>query len=90
LVLDDDAQMAKFDSSPYHVIIFDEIYFTSIKMLSAIKRYADEHPDKIILGTGDTCQLEPIDSLTNNLDPTEYADHCIDTIFPNSYLFNNK
>jgi hypothetical protein len=35
-------------------------------MLARIKRFADANSDKIILGTGDKDQLEPVGELTNN------------------------
>jgi hypothetical protein len=43
---------------PYDTIVFDEIFFSSIRKLARIKRYCDEHPDKIVIATGDTSQLE--------------------------------
>jgi hypothetical protein len=52
-------------------------------MLARIKRFADANPDKIILGTGDKDQLEPVGELTNNKDSIAYMEHCILTIFPN-------
>ena len=59
----DDAtqRMAKFDDSKYNVIVFDEVYFANITMLAKIKRYSENNPNKIILATGDTNQLETID-----------------------------
>ena len=79
----EESQMSKFDDSSYDVIIFDELYFSSIDMLARIKRYAELNPDKIILGTGDKDQLEPVEKLTNNKDSIAYMEHCILTIFPN-------
>ena len=52
-------------------------------MLARIKRFADANPDKIILGTGDKDQLEPVGELTNNKDSIAYMEHCILAIFPN-------
>ena len=59
----DDAtqRMSKFDDSAYDVIVFDEIYFANVQMLAKIKRYTENNPNKIILATGDTDQLETID-----------------------------
>ena len=82
--------MLKFDSSPYDVISFDELYFSSIDMLARIKRFADANPHKIILGTGDKDQLEPVGELTNNKDSIAYMEHCILTIFPNYIIKRNQ
>ena len=73
--------MAKFDASEYTVIVFDEIYFANIRTLARIKAYCDANPDKIIIATGDTAQLECIDLISNNIEYDRNMDHCIDTIF---------
>jgi len=82
----EDTKMNKFDDSKYDVIIFDELYFTNIDMLRRIKNYVDNNPDKIILGTGDQDQLEPVEQATNIKDPISYIQNCIYTIFPNYIL----
>jgi hypothetical protein len=79
--VDFDAVMSKFDSSAYDVVVFDEIYFSCIKKLAKIKQYCDLNPDKIIIATGDTQQLEPIEKLSNQINYDEYADHCVNSIF---------
>ena len=80
--LTEDTKMAKFDDSPYDTVVFDEIFFSSVRKLARIKRYCEEHPEKIIIATGDTCQLESIDCITNQHDYDEYYNRCIDLIFP--------
>ena len=57
--------MSKFDDSQYDTIVFDEIFFSSIRKLARVKRYCNEHPDKIVIATGDTSQLESIDCIRN-------------------------
>ncbi|MFM7980639.1 MAG: hypothetical protein ACKPKO_15100, partial [Candidatus Fonsibacter sp.] len=80
-----------FDDSDYDVIVFDEIYFADIHMLSRIKKYSETNLDKIIIATGDTNQLETVSELSNTISYAEYADHCIDTMFSNSiFLTINK
>ncbi len=79
----EETKMLKFDDSAYNVIIFDELYFSNVAMLGHIKRYTESNPDKIILGTGDKDQLEPMGDMTNNKDLVSYMEHCILTIFPN-------
>ena len=49
----EDSKMATFDDSPYDTIVFDEIFFSSVRKLARIKRYCDEHPDKIVKATGE-------------------------------------
>jgi hypothetical protein len=81
IAVDLDVMMSKFDSSAYDVVVFDEIYFSCIKKLVKIKQYCDMNPDKIIIATGDTKQLEPIEKLSNQINYDEYADHCVNSIF---------
>ena len=60
-------------------------------MLAKIKRYSEENPDKIIIATGDTNQLECIDLISDQIKYDQYMNHCIDTIFENNiYLTENK
>ena len=80
--LNAEQQISKFDASAYDVVVFDEIYFANIRMMARIKKYSDANPDKIILATGDTDQLECIDLISNNINYDEYMNHCIDIIFP--------
>jgi hypothetical protein len=61
----EDSKMAKFDDSPHDAIVFDEIFFSSVRKLAGIQRYCDEHPDNIVIATGDTYQLESIDCIAN-------------------------
>ena len=73
----EDSKMAKFDDSVYDTIVFDEIFFSSVRKLARIKRLCDEHPDNIIIATGDTNQLECIDCITNQRDYDEYYNRCV-------------
>ena len=83
--------LPKFDDSQFDVIVFDAIFFGDIRMLGRIKRYSESHLEKIILATGDTCQLEAVETLSNTKSFDEYSNHCIDTFFSNStYLRENK
>ena len=61
------SKKSKFDASEYDVIVFDEIYLANIRMLARIKAYCEANPDKIIIATGDTAQLECIDLISNNI-----------------------
>ena len=81
IAVDHDVMMSKFDSSSYDVIVFDEIYLSCIKKFAKIKQYCEAYPDKIVIATGDTKQLEPIEKLSNLIDYDEYADHCVNSIF---------
>ena len=84
-------RISKFDDKPFDVIVFDEIYFASVRMLAKIKRYSEVNPEKIVLATGDTDQLEAIDLVSDNLDYDAYVNHCVDSVFPNSVrLKQNK
>ena len=52
-------------------------------MLTQILHYVNNNPSKIILATGDTCQNEPIVTLTNTQDQDEYIMECVTQMFPN-------
>jgi hypothetical protein len=83
-------RISKFDDSKYDVIVFDEIYFASVRMLAKIKRYSETNPNKIILATGDTDQLETIDLVSDRIDYDTYMNQCIDIIFPDSVLLKEN
>ena len=59
-------------------------------MLPKIRRYSERNPDKIILATGDTDQLEAIDLVSDRINYDDYMNHCIDTIFPNNILLKEN
>ena len=72
--------MKKFNYSGYNVIVFDEIYLLSIKLLSMI-RFCENNSNLIIIATGDLAQIPPIEPYTNAKDFKTYAEECIDNIF---------
>ncbi|MFM7982707.1 MAG: hypothetical protein ACKPKO_25630, partial [Candidatus Fonsibacter sp.] len=74
--------MAKFDDSGYDTIVFDEIFFCSVRNLARIKRYCESNPDNIVVATGVTDQLECIDCITKHNDYDEDYNKCVDMIFP--------
>ena len=80
--LTDESRLARFDASGYDTIVFDEIFNFNIKNLARVKKYCDEHPEQIIIATGDKDQLECIDLISNQKDYDEYSNFCINTIFP--------
>jgi hypothetical protein len=89
--MNDEDNHKKFDHSEYDVIVFDEIYLSAIQKLSKIKQFCKDNPNKIIIATGDTCQLKPIEEYTNTKKYKEYADECINQIFNfEIYLKINK
>ena len=74
-------KLQPFDYSEYDVIVFDEIYFNDTYKLYRIKEFIKNNPDKIIIGAGDVCQLEPVADTTNTKDHEEYMNDCIDQMF---------
>ncbi|MFM7857176.1 MAG: hypothetical protein ACKO96_35970, partial [Flammeovirgaceae bacterium] len=59
--------------------------------LARIKRYCESNPDKNVVATGDTDQLECIDCFTNHNNYGEYYNGCVDVIFPvGMFLKENK
>ena len=80
-----------FDHSAFNVIFFDEIFMSNIYIYNKIREFVKNNPDKIIIGAGDTKQLQPINDLTNTQPHDHYADQCIDKIFKYSmYLKISK
>lgn len=82
-----DVKLEPFDYSGYDVIVFDEIYFSNLNRYWRIKQFVEKNKsDKIIIATGDTKQLKPLQELTNIQDYETYADHIIDNIFKHNIL----
>jgi len=88
--ISNDIKMPKFDDSEYDTIVFDEIYFSDIQKLSRIHKYSNENPDKNIIATGDTSQLQPINELSNQFEYAKYADDCINQIFKYEIFLNEN
>jgi hypothetical protein len=88
----DGTNIRRFDARKYDVVVFDEIFLVDTRKLAKMKRYAEEHPEKIILATGDKNQLEPVEPMTNtHADLDAYSNHCVGMIFPKYiYLRENK
>jgi hypothetical protein len=57
-------------------------------MLTRIKNYCKNNPDKIIVGTGDCNQLPPVNYCLNQVDYKEYYEECLNIMFPNEIYFN--
>ena len=79
-----------FDHSDFNVIFFDEIFMSNIYIYNKIREFVKNNPDKIIIGAGDTKQLQPINDLTNTQPHDIYADICIDKIKYSIYLKISK
>ena len=87
----DEEKIQKMNPDDLDIIILDEIYMLNIRKLVKIKQLCEAYPDKIIIATGDTSQLEPINEFSNNKEYKTYSNHCIDSIFPyNILLHENK
>ena len=79
--LTEESKVTWFDDTNYDTVVFDEIFFYSIRRLARIKKYCDDNPEKIVIATGDTKQLKAIDVISIQLDYDTYADYCVDSIF---------
>ena len=49
--------------------------------MARIYNYVKNNPDNIIIATGDTQQLKPIEDITNQFDYKTYVNYCADQIF---------
>ena len=75
-------KLAEYDHSPFDVVCFDEVYMANTYIKNKIRLFVKNHSNKkIIVATGDTKQLQGVESITNCQDPATYADHCLDVIF---------
>ena len=83
----EESKMAKFDDSPYDTKVLDEIFFYNIRNLTRIKRYCESNPEKIIIATRDTNQLETTDVISKQFNYDEYTNYCINSIFVNLMNF---
>jgi len=68
----DFTKMNKFDDSSFDVVVFDEIFFNGTNRMRRIYHYMRNNPDKIILGTGDTQQVPPIEKISNVKNTKKY------------------
>ena len=75
-------KLAEYDHSPFDVVCFDEVYMANTYIKNKIRLFVKNNSStKIIVATGDTKQLQGVESITNCQDPATYADHCLDVIF---------
>jgi hypothetical protein len=89
--LTEESRSARFDDAKYDVVVFDEIFLLDTRKLARIKKYAETHPEKIVLATGDTNQLEPVEPMTNTYHDTEaYTNQCVDLILPYQLYFREN
>ena len=77
-----DVKLEPFDYSGYDVIVFDEIYFSSLNTYWRIEQFVEQNKhNKIIIATGDAKQLRPVQELTNTQNHEEYTNTMIEYIF---------
>ena len=82
-----DAKLEPFDFTEFDVIVFDEIYFSNSNIYWRIKQFVEQTKhNKIIIATGDTKQLKPVQEITNTRDYELYTDNIIDNIFEHNIL----
>ena len=86
----EESRSKPFDDSKFDVIVFDEIYLNDLHFLAKIYKYINNHPEKIILATGDTFQNDPIMPLSSRFEHEEYADHIMSILLPNQMFFTKN
>ena len=74
-------KLPAFDYSPFNVVVFDEVYMSNLYVLDKVRRFIQENPDIIVIGTGDVKQLQRVEVMTNCQNPAVYIDNCIDIVF---------
>jgi hypothetical protein len=85
-------KMKTFNYSEFDVFVFDEIYCNDMHVLTRIKKFIDNNKDKIIIATGDSEQLKPVNDITNqDIDYDEYMDSVMSQLFKHEiFLKINK
>ena len=82
-----DAKLEPFDFTDFDVIVFDEVYFSNLNIYWRIKQFVEQNKhNKIIIATGDTKQLKPVQEITNTRDYELYTVNIIDNIFEYNIL----
>ena len=82
-----DAKLEPFDFTEFDVIVFDEAYFSNLNIYWRIKQFVEQNKhNKIIIATGDTKQLKPVQEITNTRDYEFHTDNIIDNIFEYNIL----
>ena len=77
-----DASLEPLELSDYDVIVFDEVYFSNLSLYWRIKQFVEQKKhNKIIIATGNTKQLKPVQEVTNTRDYELYTDNITDIIF---------
>ena len=87
-----DVKLKSFDYSEFNVFIFDEIYCNDVHIINRIKNFIDTNKDKIIIATGDSEQLKPVNEITNqDINYDEYMDAVMSQLFKHEiFLKINK
>ena len=76
-----DAKLEPFDFTDFDVIVFDEIYSSNLNTYWRIKQFVEQNKhNEIIIATGDTKQLKPVQEITNTQDYELYTDNIIDNV----------
>ena len=86
--LTENSKVEKRDDTNFDVIVFDEIFMSSMNMLRKIRQYVETHQNKIIIATGDTDQNEGVDVVSSEIEFDEYMNRCMDIIFPFNVFFS--
>ena len=82
-----DAKLEPFGFTEFDVIVFGEIYFSNLNIYWRIKQFVEQNKhNKIIIATGDTKQLKPVQEITNTQDYELYTDNSIDNIFTHNII----
>ena len=77
-----DLKIKDFDYSEFNVFVFDQIYCNNIHILNRIKHFIDTNKDEIIIATGDSEHLKPVNEITNqDIDYDEYMDSVMSQLF---------
>ena len=74
-------KLPQFDYSNYDMIVFDEIYMSSLYVLDKVRSFIKSNTEKIVVATGDVKQLQGVEVMTNCQNPATYIDNCLDIIF---------
>ena len=80
----------RFEYYEFNVFVVNEIRFNDMHVLNRIKECIDNAKDKLLIATGDSEQLKPVNEITNqDIDYDEYMDSVMSQLFKNDIVLQN-
>ena len=80
-------KIQRFEYYEFNVFVVDEISFNDMHVLNRIKEFIDNAKYKLLIATGDSEQLKPVNEITNqDIDYDEYMDSVMSQLLKNGIV----